>query len=283
MADYRVGTYQDKNNEYSFTYRIHSDNTISIVKAKSNYVENNNTIDLVEIPSEIEGCPVAKIEYRAFKEFPAKKVILPDTINEIAYEAFRSSSIEEITLPKSLKILGDFAFKECKQLKDAYVPGSVEIIGNETYKNCTSLESLTVGHGVKVIGDNVVHLCDAIKTINIPSSVAQIGIWPHMDDDVTINREPDSYADFFVRNDFKDESHSHQSEYPVSTSLSRILFIPISDNQYESNTRTIVKFVTSADNSEKTMTSSLLARGFPFGSRERAPQNPAGRGGCTPV
>ena len=71
-----------------------AENEVSIIQGRA--VESR-----MEIPDEIEGLPVTKIEKKAF---------------------LSSKQLKEIILPRKLKSIGDWAFAYCSQLKSVWLP-----------------------------------------------------------------------------------------------------------------------------------------------------------------
>lgn len=87
----------------------------------------------LEVPSQIEECPVTIIAPRAFKgNKTLHKITLPNTLRELGDWAFAyCSSLEQVTIPKKNLLLGRAIFMECKQLK------RVEIIPLENQSSDT--------------------------------------------------------------------------------------------------------------------------------------------------
>lgn len=80
-----------------------------------------------------------------------KTVKIPDTVKEIASRALcddisckRYSSIIEIIIPDSCEKIGDFVFKNCRNLKRVVVPNSVKSIGIGVFEGCSELEEVVV-------------------------------------------------------------------------------------------------------------------------------------------
>ncbi|MDE7296744.1 MAG: leucine-rich repeat domain-containing protein, partial [Clostridia bacterium] len=69
------------------------------------------------------------------------RVIIPDTVKEIASYAFNRCSLTEIVIPDSVTTIGICAFRDC-----------------------SSVASITIGKGVKTIGDNAFQLNRDLET-----------------------------------------------------------------------------------------------------------------------
>lgn len=64
------------------------------------------------------------------------KIILPNTITEIGREAFHlQTSLSAIEFPQTLKIIKDYAFNDCWNLKSIFIPEGVEEIGQSAFNN----------------------------------------------------------------------------------------------------------------------------------------------------
>ena len=83
------------------SYRI-IDNEITIVDCLDTIVEAN-------IPSEIDGYPVTKIDDYAF---------------------WRSHELTKVNIPDSIEEIGSLAFADCEKIETIYIPYSVRTIGN---------------------------------------------------------------------------------------------------------------------------------------------------------
>lgn len=75
-----------------------------------------------------------------------KEVIVPDTIDGytitmIENSAFRYKEVEHIKLPSGLKMINDYAFCSCTELKELVLPNGAEgIRGSSTFYGCDNLE-----------------------------------------------------------------------------------------------------------------------------------------------
>ncbi len=90
----------------------------------------------VEIPAEIDGLPVKRINTAAFQNSPIpRKIIIPDSVLTIGDWAFSyMDSLTEIKLSNALTDLGADAFNGSKLLKSVSLPGSLENIGVEPFE-----------------------------------------------------------------------------------------------------------------------------------------------------
>ena len=71
--------------------------------------------------------------------------------NEIPASTFRNNvELEKFVLPANLKVIREYAFMDCPNLKEVIFPKSLECIANCAFENCWSLQ-LTVPDNVIVL------------------------------------------------------------------------------------------------------------------------------------
>ncbi|MBR6089754.1 MAG: leucine-rich repeat domain-containing protein [Anaerolineaceae bacterium] len=95
----------------------------------------------VDIPAEIDGSPVNRINTAAFQDNPiAKRISIPDSVTTVGDWAFSyMDSLEEVTLPASLKVLGADAFTGSVLLRRIVIPSGLESIGVEPFRGIDNL------------------------------------------------------------------------------------------------------------------------------------------------
>ena len=75
------------------------------------------------VPSQLGGCPVVKLNARAFYNgspndiSKVKEIVLPESLTTIANEVFSYSGITKLTIPANVTSIGHSAFYECWSLK----------------------------------------------------------------------------------------------------------------------------------------------------------------------
>lgn len=120
---------------------------------------------------------VRKIKENAFNgRKMLKRVILPETLEEIGTEAFRGcSNLEEMHVPAKTNKIGESAFRDCTRLKKLVVDNDCIKIGERAFENCSVLKDVTLPDGLTELYGGVFNSCKALETIKLPSRLTIIG------------------------------------------------------------------------------------------------------------
>ena len=190
-----------------FQYQV-SENEVTIV----GYV---GTIEgTLEIPAEIDGLPVTRVEDDAFiKQNQLVEVVIPASVIEIGSTAFHdcenlqvftvaeenpvycvkngllldkgekvlircpSGRYGEVTdIPNTVFLISDAAFADCSSLSKIELPISVLSIGAMAFSNCTALYDITLPKDLQTIGDGAFMNCTAIQRMILPENLRRIGM-----------------------------------------------------------------------------------------------------------
>ncbi len=128
-----------------------------------------------------------------------RKVTLPDNIEEIGeYAFFGMDLLSDINMPRSLKKIGEGAFRSCGNigLNVLEFPESVEFIGKEAFMNCyhlkrasfpgslkrigegafkeSGLESVSFAEGLEVIEPYAFYGCTGLREVVLPQSIIAV-------------------------------------------------------------------------------------------------------------
>lgn len=95
-------------------------------------------------------------------------------ITEIGNSVFAQTEISSIEIPKGVKIIGDLAFSECKNLKSVKLPEGLEYIEAGAFMSCTNLEEVKLPASLKGIGNAAFVFCKKLKEIKIPEGIKSI-------------------------------------------------------------------------------------------------------------
>ena len=169
---------------------------------------------VLEIPAEIDGLPVTRVEDDAFvKQDELTEVVIPASVIEIGSTAFhdcanlqvftvaeenpaycvrngllldKSESIlircpsgrygEVTDIPDTIFLISDAAFADCSSLSKIELPQSVISIGVMVFSNCTALYDITLSENLQTIGDGAFMNCTAIQRMRLPENLQRIGM-----------------------------------------------------------------------------------------------------------
>ncbi|MEE0393544.1 MAG: leucine-rich repeat protein [Ruminococcus sp.] len=190
-----------------FQYQI-SENEVTIV----GYV---GTIEgTLEIPAEIDGLPVTRVEDDAFiKQNQLVEVVIPASVIEIGSTAFHdcenlqvftvaeenpvycvkngllldkgekvlircpSGRYGEVTdIPDTVFLISDAAFADCSSLSKIELPVSVLSIGAMAFSNCQSLSEVIVPSGVQILPDSAFADCIALQRVTLSEGLTNISV-----------------------------------------------------------------------------------------------------------
>ncbi len=173
-------------------YVVLDDDTISLTK----YNGGGGT---VTIPSTFEGKDVVSFGTIFKGNNNIAKVIIPDTVTNIADNAFNSCpNLSSVTIGSGVTNIGDYAFYNCEhlqgiafpngltnigkyafnndqQLRTVHIPGTVKSIGDYAFNDMYWLNELIIEEGVEVIGIRAFTRCVFLKSITLPKSLTSIG------------------------------------------------------------------------------------------------------------
>ena len=74
----------------------------------------------------------------------------------------------------SLDTIGQWAFYECRSLREMILPPSLIFIGSYAYYECTNLAKVEFPHGLEVISASAFSCCRSLTKVVIPSTVRQL-------------------------------------------------------------------------------------------------------------
>lgn len=100
----------------------------------------------VIVPAYVQGVPVRKVGYTAFKgNEKLESITLPDTVQHIESSAFRDCKrLTKVVAGKSLRSLEQYAFSGCVSLRSFTVPSTLQKVDIKAFEDCTELTELLV-------------------------------------------------------------------------------------------------------------------------------------------
>lgn len=83
-------------------------------------------------------------------------------------------SLETIYLPKSIQVIEDEAFNNCKNLRKVIFPEYLISIGAKTFQNCNNLKEIYLSSNVKKIEYSAFENCIELEKVIIKSNLQKI-------------------------------------------------------------------------------------------------------------
>ena len=149
------------------------------------YLVSKGTADTngrIYIPAMHNNLPVKAIAANGFKNcYNLTDVVFEggSQLISVGNYAFRNcKNLIGITLPTSVTGIGKYAFQSCEKLLRIALPESVESIGNYAFKGCGNLSAIYIGRAwtlgsfppVTELGNKVFSGCGKLETIYVPDA-----------------------------------------------------------------------------------------------------------------
>ncbi len=116
-----------------------------------------------------------KIGNNAFSGATLKTVELYDGLLVVGNEAFKNcKNLESVSLPDTVTELGTFVFRGCEKLEDATVSESIKALPQGTFMDCESLKSVALSEGMAVISPLSFKGCDSLKYFYVTKNVSRL-------------------------------------------------------------------------------------------------------------
>ncbi|MBR6101930.1 MAG: leucine-rich repeat domain-containing protein [Ruminococcus sp.] len=111
----------------------------------------------------------------AFIHRLSKTVTVKEGFTKLDGYCFDSFRMKSASLPGTLRVIGEYAFSDCKRLEELTVPANVRKIEKGAFNACVGLKKLKLPEGLLDIGDNTFLCCTSLKGLRVPNSVSSIG------------------------------------------------------------------------------------------------------------
>ncbi|MBR4873331.1 MAG: leucine-rich repeat protein [Clostridia bacterium] len=103
------------------------------------------------------------------------KITVGEGVTSIGTYAFNTCAVTEVSLPDTLKVIGGFAFRECRSLTKISIPSGVTEIKSYTFNFCSKLASVTFSEGLKKINNAAFNYCNVLSSVVFPASLDTLG------------------------------------------------------------------------------------------------------------
>ena len=82
----------------------------------------------------------------------------------------------EFVIPDTVKIIGEYAFNDCRNLTSITMSNNVEQLSTYSFAHCSSITSLTLSNKITEIPDSYcIAYCTCLVTVNLPEGLLRIG------------------------------------------------------------------------------------------------------------
>ncbi len=116
-----------------------------------------------------------KIGNNAFQDSKLKRIELYDGLLVIGNSAFKNcKNLKSITVPDTVTEMGTFLFRGCEGLMDATLSESIKLLPVGTFMDCKKLSSVGLSEGMAVISALNFKGCDSLKYFYVTKNVQRI-------------------------------------------------------------------------------------------------------------
>ena len=167
------GTYED------LTYSVNCSGEVTITDC-------DKTVTAVEIPAEIDGCPVTSIENAAFRRCSnLTDITIPESITYIGKEAFSYTPwLKARQAENPLVIVNHIVIDGQTCTGDVVIPDGVTSIANYAFSSdlglatacSTQMTSVTIPDSVTRIGSSAFSGCKGLLRVVLPKSITTIEV-----------------------------------------------------------------------------------------------------------
>ena len=153
-------------------YETEGDFIYEVYNEQASLLQYNGSDKVVEVPGELGGYPVIRIETYAFRESAVEEVILPEGLLDIGLQAFEDcASLKKINLPEGLLDIGMGAFLRCSALEALTFPSTLRSIGMSAFQKCASLEEVVLPEGFLYLQNGAFLGCTGLRKVVLPSTL----------------------------------------------------------------------------------------------------------------
>ncbi len=104
-----------------------------------------------------------------------KRIIVEDGIEEIGQEGLAGfGEVTEIQLPASVKKVGEWAFRACKNLNKIVFSEGLEEMGKEVFFEDSALKEVELPDTLTKMGPQLFYYCENLKKVKLPKNLKEI-------------------------------------------------------------------------------------------------------------
>ena len=121
---------------------------------------------------------ITSIEHSAFLNSNTQTYNLPKSLKEIGTSAFREAYVKEVNFAPgtSLEKIDKYTFEKCIKLENVNnIPNDLKVIEEYAFNGCYNLKALRLPEGLTTIGNNAFYGCKALESMNLPKSLTTLG------------------------------------------------------------------------------------------------------------
>lgn len=115
---------------------------------------------------------ITSIEHSAFLNSNTQTYNLPKSLKEIGTSAFREAYVKEVNFAPgtSLEKIDKYTFEKCIKLENVNnIPSDLKVIEEYAFNGCYNLKALRLPEGLTTIGNNAFYGCKALESMNLPN------------------------------------------------------------------------------------------------------------------
>ena len=123
------------------------------------------------------GSGLRKIGAKCFYNTGIERIEVPSDVEEIQESAFMDcGGLEEVVFEAGSRLerVGDYAFCDCKNLKNIRFPNGLETIGTNCFWNC-ALEAVVLPASTESIGPYAFYGCASLKSVRLNEGLEKLG------------------------------------------------------------------------------------------------------------
>lgn len=121
---------------------------------------------------------ITSIEHSAFLNSNTQIYNLPKSLKEMGSSAFREAYVKKVNFAPgtSLEKIDKYTFEKCIKLEAVNnLPSDLKMIEEYAFNGCYNLKALRLPEGLTTIGNNAFYGCKAIESMNLPNSLTTLG------------------------------------------------------------------------------------------------------------